>query len=222
MSEINTRRVVRELSVLRALVSALKALVDTGEKGRPATYYPNPNNPALTAFSVGRVPLDKIAVFLGGLYEQLATNEIGVMLDAIVLKPVIYKSAEDARTHSLKKTMFVNLSLCTWTREAIARMTTAAAPNDKFYNIDLLIPILDQLDADIEVVKFENECEDNDRPQRPKTRKQSLKFRNPLISAEQAMAVMESLGIGGAADKLLPALGFMSKPEKKEVPDGQV
>ena len=59
-------------------------------------------------------------------------------------------------------------------------------------------------------------------PQRPKTRKQSLKFRNPLISAEQAMAVMESLGIGGAADKLLPALGFMAKPEKKEVTDGQV
>lgn len=213
MNEINTERVQKELAVLRTLVGALVALAtDNREKGKSATYYPNPNNPALTAFSIGRVPLDRIAAFLGELYKQLALNEIGVMLDAIVLKPLIYKSREDARNHSLKKTMFINLSLSTWTREAIARMTTAVAPNDKFYNVELLLPIIDQLDADIEVVKFEQSCEDNDRAPRRTARKKPTLYR-PLITPEQAMQVMEQLGIGDAAKTLLPALGIYSKEE---------
>jgi hypothetical protein len=221
--DINTRRVERELVVLRSVVGALQALVMAGEedKRRPPTYYPNPNNPALVAFSIGRVPLDQLAGFLTTLHEQLGTNQIGVMLDAVVFKPVAYKSAEDAKNHSLKKTMFLNFSLCTWTREAMLRLTAEKCPNDKFYDVAALIPILDQLDADIEVVKFENQCGESERPRRPNSnRKPSKPLRAPLISVEQAMSVMESLGLGSAAEKLLPALGIMPKG-KREVEDAQ-
>jgi hypothetical protein len=207
MQEINTRRVKRELAVLRLLVSALKALVtECGELGKYATYYPNPGQRVLTAFRADRIPINKISEFLGGLYTQLAANEIGVMLDTVVLKPLVYKSAEDARNMSLKKTLYVNLSLCTWTRENIGRLTVAAAPNDKFYNVDLLVPIIDQLDADIEVVEFERSCVDTDRPSRKR-------IKAPLLSKETAMKILGDFNMEGIAPSLLPALGIMNKEE---------
>lgn len=222
MQKINTRRVQKELSVLRVLVAALQALVPGDEKSRrSATFCGNPNNPALTAFSIGRVTLDKIGDFVSKLHAQLALDEIGVMLDAVVLKPVIYKSAEDVRNQSLKKTMFVNLSLCKWTRERVMQAVASQCPNDKYYDIDVLPAILDQLDSDIEVVEFEQNCEGVEYPR--KNRKQDKRFRSPLISAEQAMAVMRSLGIEGAAKELLPALGFVAKAkvEKKQEDNAQ-
>jgi len=216
MMDVNTRRANSEMVVLRGVVAELQALAKTedeeGAKTRVATYYPNPQNPHLIAMSVGKVDIDKIGALLSKVHEMLAENRIGVMLDAVVLKPLQYRTGDEARTLSLKKTLFLNFSLSTWVRENIAQATAKACPNDKFYDVANMLPILDSLEADLEVLRFEQECEKNDRPVR-KPRKASKPLGAPLITADQARSVMESLGLAGAADALLPALGIM--PSKK-------
>lgn len=222
MQVINTQRVQSELKVLRAMIALLTGIVATSNgKGKPATYFPNTNNPVLTAFTLAHVSLEKVAALLSGLYEELASTQIGVMLDTVVIKPgaITYKSADDERLNSLKKKVFINLSLSTWTRENIGRLTVAAAPNDKFYNVDLLSPILDQLEADIEVVKFEQDCEGYDAPAPSRysqpPRKPQPRLRAPLIRVEEAFKVLEQFSIGGSAAQALCAeLNSVSKTEE--------
>lgn len=226
-NDVNVRRVLREVNVLRTVVEGMQAL--GGE--RPPTFYPNPNDNCLTAFAVERVPLDRLAEFLGVLHGALSVNQIGVMLDAVVLKPV----SGDPREHSLKKKMFVNLSLCTWTRENLMRLVKLSRPDDKFYAVDILttpfdpaegskVSILDRLEADAEVLRFENECEEPER-RRPVARSKSKNTtpRAPLITAEALQAVLEQavlerFDLGAAGKVVLPALGlgFVNKEESDD------
>lgn len=219
--EVNTRRITRELEVLVWLVSALRALVDDG--GRPPTFCPNPNDDRLTSFSVMRVPIAKIGAFFSELHEQLDLNKIGVMLDAIVLKALVYRSAQDAKEHSLKKTMFLNFSLSIWTRENIMRKVKAEYPEERFYSMEALEKILPDLVADAAVLQFEEEeCEGPRDHRHSKRGRRSAPLRTPLIDPEKAMAVLDQFGLGGVAGELLPALGMKAKPKAApvEIEDG--
>jgi hypothetical protein len=220
--DTNIRRVLREINVLRSVVEGLTALftANTEERKRPPTVYENPNDPALTTFRIERIPLDKLSWFIGVLHTALAANSIGVMLDNIGFKPV----SGDPREHSLKRTMYLNVVLCTWTRENLYKLLKTACPDDKYRNVNLLVApfdpetpkspsILDRLEADAEIMRFEgpNVSIEEDEERSRRTVRKGPKMRAPLISVDQARGILENLHMGDTGKALLPALGCVKK-----------
>lgn len=224
-NDTNIRRVLREINVLRSVVEGLEELfaANTEERKRQPTVYANPNDRTLTTFRVERIPLDKLAEFMTTLHTALAANSIGVMLDNIGFKPV----SGDPREHSLKRTMYLNFVLCTWTRENIYKLMETASPNEKFRNVGILVApfdpetpkspsILDRLEADAEIMRFEGpnvSIEEEERARRP-VRKGPSKARVPLISASQAHEILSNLG--SMTRKASMSLGCVGKDENEE------
>lgn len=207
----NTKRVRKEITVLRSVSKNLQALSEGAD--RAPTYGPNPRNDKHICFSTPALPINKIGAFLEESHVELEKAQLGTMLDNVMLRPVTYRSADDVRKWSLTKKAYVNFFVCDYTRDAIATATKSAMPDSENYPLPLLIEILDKLEADVESLEFENNCEE----ETPKPRRKPV--RAPLFSAEQALAVMSQLGLGDGAQKVAAALGIV--PAKTEEPDAE-
>jgi hypothetical protein len=221
MSEgvVDTRMVKRELTVLREAVKGLQTLAK--ETHSVATFTPNPQKQMLTAFSLKGVPINELTGFLDLLHDQLEREGVGAILDAIVLKPMAYRRNERIDESSLNRAMFVNFYFSPWIRENIMGRAVLAAPSEKFYNVNLLPEILDTLDAELELLVYEQSCVDRaDKSGYERDLLQkghvcnsgavqvSITQPSSMVSLEKALKVLEECGFGEMAKKLLPILQF--------------
>jgi len=205
---------------LRSVVTSLMALCNENEL-RPPTYHGNPKNPKLLSLSVWRTPFNKLGQFVMDLHGWLVENQISYMFDSVVMQPVICKTSEEVRLHGLKKKMYLNFYLCDWTRENIINLTekkfSSGAEN---YYIPTLAEIINDLEAEIECMEYEEACVDPVAP-RYSGRKTNKSFRAPLISAEQALEVMSNLGIGESMQQsIATALGLVPNKEEASCEEG--